>query len=298
MTELCDYVLKHTTGAGCRVWVSISSHGRSAIAIWVSSIGGVQDLVAASLSDNDVVSVSESIPASIKGLWQQAAEHAEVVEDDLHLLPCVGNPFTDSPPSVHLQPGVDLSDYSLLNMFNEEAVHEANDRNNLHKHRIGLRCHSGYDTPLGAVIALGLLRHEIEHAIQYSGSNAQQLYNLDCIADDVAKVKDGPLGNRYYCLKPTELGANTAAASLVLGNVTADVEAQLRTGKFAPFVTSQTTVPVADLPRLTVRYIHEHGSWEELVESTYPGASAWWRELVDRAHDDGRLDLATAARDN
>jgi hypothetical protein len=66
----------------------------------------------------------------------------------------------------------------------------------------------------------------------------------------------------YYRLKPTELGANAAAASLVLGNISAEVEGQLRDGNFAPFVTSQTTAPVADLPRLTVQYIHEHGSWE------------------------------------
>ncbi len=236
-----------------------------------------------SLPDNDGVSVSDSIPASIRELWQQAVEHAEVAEDELHLLPGVGDPVTNTQPSVYLQPGIDLSYYTWRPMFDEATMDEANDRNNLHKQRIGLRCNFASDTPLGATIALGLLRHEIEHAIQYSGSDAQHLYDLDCIADNVAKAKDGPHGNAYYRLKPTELGANAAAASLVLSNVTAEIEAQLRASNFAPFVTSQTAVPVADLPRLTVQFIYEHGSWEELVEDAYPGAGAWWRQLADRA---------------
>jgi hypothetical protein len=237
---------------------------------------------AAIMTDNDVMSVSDSICPPIRDLWHQAVEHAGVTEDGLHLLAGVGDPSSDREPSVHLQPGEELAYDSWGHMFNQASLDEANHPTNLHRHRIGLRCNFPYDSPLGAAVALGLLRHEIEHAIQYSGPDAEQLYALDCIADDVALAKERPEGTTYYRLKPTELGANAAAASLVLGNVTAEVAAQLRAGKFAPFVTPQTAIPVADLPRLTVQFIYEHGSWEALVEDAYPGARGWWRELVVR----------------
>lgn len=198
------------------------------------------------------------------------------------MLAGIGDPLSDPRPSVHLQPGMDVTYDSSGQMFNEAALDEANDPTHLHRHRIGLRCDFAYEDQFAAMAALGLLRHEIEHALQYWGSDAEQLYALDCIADDIAEAKDGPEGNMYYRLKPTELGANAAAASLVHTRATPEVVKELRAGKFAPLATPQTAIPVADVPRLTVQFIYEHGSWEALVEDAYPGAGEWWRELVDR----------------
>jgi hypothetical protein len=240
----------------------------------------------ASLPDNDAVSVSDSIPEPIRDLWQQAVEHAGAAEDDLHLLAGVGDPITNPRPSVHFKPGMGLAYFPWRDMFNEASLDEANHPLNVHRQRIGLRCNFPFDTPLGATVALGLLRHEIEHAIQYSGPDAEQLYALTHIADVVARAKDGPEGNRHYRLIPAERGANAAAASIVLDTVTPDVAMGLRDSRFAPFVTAQPAIPVAELPRLTVEFIYEHGSLEALVEDSYPGAGEWRRELADGAMPD------------
>ena len=116
--------------------------------------------VGATLTDNDAMSVSESIPAPIQELWRQAVEHAEVAEDDLHLLAGTGDPMTDPRPSVHLKPGMELAYTEWREMFDQAGLDEANDPTYLHTHRIGLRCDCPWDTPLARAIALGLLRHE------------------------------------------------------------------------------------------------------------------------------------------
>lgn len=239
--------------------------------------------VVASLPDNDAVSVSDSIPPPIRDLWRQAVEHAGVAEEGLHLLAGIGDPITHPEPSVHLKPGMVLACVEWQEMFNEAALNEANDPTNLDRHRIGLRCDRPWDTPLARFIALGLLRHEIEHGLQYWGSDAADRYGLTDIADAIARTKDGPEGNRYYRLTPAERGANAAAASLLRPTVSPEVAAELRKSKFAPLVTAQPAIPVAELPRLSVEFIHEHGSLEALVEDAYPGAGGWWRELAERA---------------
>jgi hypothetical protein len=251
----------------------------------VASASAEVAAVGATLTDNDAMSVSESIPAPIQELWRQAVEHAEVAEDDLHLLAGTGDPMTDPRPSVHLKPGMELAYTEWREMFDQAGLDEANDPTYLHTHRIGLRCDCPWDTPLARAIALGLLRHEIEHALQYSGSDAEDLYALTDIADAVAQAEDGPAGNTYYRLMPTERGANAAAASLVCPRATPEVTRDLQAGNFAPFVTAQTAIPATAVPRLTVQYIYEHGGWEALVEDAYPGAGRWWRELANRAPD-------------
>jgi hypothetical protein len=191
------------------------------------------------------------------------------------------------PPSVHVLPAQTLSLDDWSDLFSAASIGEANLMTHLSQHRIGIRSEFGATDPEACAVVLGLARHELQHARQYGGPNRKELHALDKIADSIARANDGAHSTSFYRLKPTELDANAAAASLVR-NALPDVVEQLATSsRWRPLVDVWPTIDARDLPTLTVRYIAEHGetldrrkvfgskrSLEALVEDAYPGA---WR---------------------
>jgi hypothetical protein len=233
--------------------------------------------------------VRERIHDEVLEEFEVARADAGLAEDPVRMFLMAGDPLTTAGPwPVHVLPGRPVE--HDLPVFDAAARAEANDASIRDHHRIAVRAGIATGDEGALTVVSGLIRHELEHALQYRGDRGQEVWELDWIADCVAAKLDEPGGNAAYRSKPSEAGANAAASCFLCWRHPA-ARATLAETPFAPFCADADRILSEAVPRLTVEWLRERRScidaralfndgrtWPERLEAAFLGATTWWDE--------------------
>jgi hypothetical protein len=233
--------------------------------------------------------------ASIRREFELARVHSRLAPGKVRLIIATPPPEPRAEWAVWYYPGFEITGESgpLLRGNQREA---ANSAGQLGLHRLVVR--TDLDLPRRTAVAVlaGLIRHELEHAIQWE-AEGWPLFELDLLTDQLIDAKAGPAPRDapLYRRKPREEDANAAAADFLryqhpecLDNIAGD-------DRFAELVRSNHGPP--DPGSLLVRTVcfqflywdltrhlefeDEVSGWAELLDQTIEGAGGIWRALED-----------------
>jgi hypothetical protein len=159
------------------------------------------------------------------------------------------------------------------------------------------------ERPVEGIAAL--LRHELEHAMQYDADVGQRLHRLYVLAVEVICERVGglPGGGFLYQLIPVELDANAAAATYVRGRFGEARISMLLAADHPDSAAFRSLVPPPARETLADRMLHffatipdlcelradrERMSFAEILAREWPGADGVWRRFFGT----GELSLA------
>jgi hypothetical protein len=165
-------------------------------------------------------------------------------------------------------------------LVDEQLAAELNSPSRINLHRVVLRRPFASD-PTTAARICGKLRHELEHARQWTACGPP-VFQLSHVADQVLVLKllGLPGGRAFYNLKPLEQDANAAAAMLVRRRWPDAVTVLLEDPDEAPLVRSLT--PPGSPQTLVTRMIAFLYLYEDLCAEVVAQLPWTFAEFLDR----------------
>jgi hypothetical protein len=235
---------------------------------------------------------ASSSPSSIEEQFEAALAHAQLSPEKVKLWMVPTPPQSPSARAAWYYPRFEIRE-GPGELLRGDQREEANSAQHQQRHRLAVRTDFDLTGPTGKAILGGLIRHELEHAIQWEVWG-RPLFELDQVTDELIDWKAGPPPGEIplYRRKPREEDANAAAADFVR-QAHADVAEALANGEFAELTRSNHPPPDPDtllVRTVCFQFLYwdlacgmelEEGvsGWAEHIDSIAPGAGDIWRAL-------------------
>jgi hypothetical protein len=168
------------------------------------------------------MTVSPTTGPFMEEIWDNVVRASGFDGSQVHLLPVPGAAAGGHNQAACYPPGDFLVD-DPDDIIRGDMLAEANLDEHLHKHRIAIYEDVDEDDDVAMAVLAGKLRHELRHAEQREACGAE-LFSLDDLAGMLISWKAGglPRSNVLYHLKPIEMDANAASASVPRGSLPSD----------------------------------------------------------------------------
>jgi hypothetical protein len=235
---------------------------------------------------------TQSLSSCIERQFEAALVHAGLPPEKVKLWTVPAPPQPPIGRAAWYHPGFEIQE-GRGQLLRGDQREEANSAQNRKLHRVAVRADLDLRGPTAKAVLGGLIRHELEHAIQWEVWG-RPLFELDQVTDELIDWKAGPPPGEVplYRRKPREEDANAAAADFIR-EVHSDAVESVAQGDYAELMRSNHAPP--DPGTLLVRTVCfqflywdlacgmqlEEGisGWAEHIDLIAPGAGDIWRAL-------------------
>jgi hypothetical protein len=244
-------------------------------------------------NQDDLRRAEPVLVGSVKQQFEAALAHSELPSEKVKLWVAAAAPQPSDPWAVWYHPGFQIREGPPELLTSNQRA-EANSAPLRDLHRLTVRTDLDLTGPTARAVLGGLIRHELEHAIQWEVWGLS-LFELDQVTDELTDWKAGPPPGSLplYRRKPREEDANAAAADFIRQAHPNAAAALAGNDLFAELTRSNHPPP--DPGTLLVRTVCfqflywdlasgmelEQGTsdWADHIDSIAPGAGEIWRAL-------------------